>query len=203
MLEKNPLPFINYDSAHVLELGSGKRAHAYGVDNFVVKEVHGGNEKISNPSVLLAELRSQYDLLRNYLDPYVLETDFILAQPQANETRIYIAQKKVEGLSFGTGIEQARAENNLRQIQHFLMKARRMWRETGYIPDMFGSKKSPQTMFNPRKTQNVLIVPEENYRPVLVDTNLAMRGRDAFSRYVYNPLLAYNLRGLSHQLERE
>jgi hypothetical protein len=194
-------------------LGSGRRSIALRVSDCVVKEILGTHEQKKNVGALLGQLRDEYTHLKKYLDfdieqtgrkPYVLDTDFVLGNTDIDrQPKIYIVQPRIEGISFEQAIIDGLQEgNDLKFVKDFLRKSIHMWKETGFVPDLFGKRNDIRNWYNPMKTRNILVQKEEGiYHPTLIDTNFTVRAHKLDAQFIHNPMLTLNMNRLLRHME--
>lgn len=178
-------------------IGAGKRSDAYKTQEQAIKVVRDV-ESLYAAKTLVNQLQQQYALFEQYLNPYVLPTNFLIGTTDTSEIAVTIIQPFIEGKPMREAIEIGKQERaDFRYIKDFLQKAISMQHETGHIPDMFGRY---STTYNPLHTGNVKVVAYEDILfPTLVDTNFSRHSEKAYGK-LHNRFLAHGINRLLNTL---
>lgn len=179
-------------------IGAGKRTEAFLVENRAVKLVRDVKSEVHARELAIL-LAGQYRLFQEYLENYVLPTSFVIGDDEQSNIVLAIIQPYVQGVSLKEAIIQAREEGrDIPYIRDFFHRALKMERETGYIPDMFGKLFDT---YNPLQTRNVIVTKqEEEYIPLLIDTNFSRQSERVYGPYFHNKLLARSINNLLQTL---
>lgn len=189
--------FINpYLSLEILD--AGKRADAFLVGEDTVIKIIKTSKPYGGINDLIKVLTTQYALLKEYMSPYVLDTNFAIGSTTEKDAAVVIFQEKVSGISFETAIRGGIEEGkDMKFIKDFLKKSLNMYRETGFIPDMFNSMLHT---YSPIYTKNVIVQEtEEGLEPILIDTNFSRKSERGLGPVIHNRLLA---RGIGNLLKK-
>ncbi len=102
------------------------------------------------------ELQSEYESYKDYLGPYIPESELAIIQDSRGRYRVLTVQESIEGISFKYGIEKATKTDRTEHIEAFLTNGIRMREEIGIIPDLRGPGKVIGWWY-PSRTKNVLV----------------------------------------------
>lgn len=185
-------------------LSSGWSADCFNLGKNVLKI---RREKLpSNQALALCStLTQQYNLIRDYLSPYVLPTDFFLAdEPETDGfARICIFQPLITGYSLQEALSLAKNKSlSAEKIADFLAKSLKLFVETGLIPDLFGKLEyNFWQVYSPLTSPNLRIVEKDNtLTPCLVDTVFNRLTPNRLVGNTHNLLLARNIKRLHEEL---
>jgi len=177
-------PHFIKNSENLVLLGQGKRAHTYGLQEHVIKVVREV-DKVHKAATISNRLKEQYQLFREHLGSFVVDTQFVIGSTTNRDIGIFIFQPRIEGIFLGDAVARASSDGrSLKNIIHFLDRVVTMFYNTGQIADLAGRTSSQ--FYNPLLSKNVLVDREDN--PVLVDTNFS-HSSERFG-LVHNKLIA-------------
>jgi len=154
--------------AVVRRLGRGFNSRAYQVDDTVLKVSRGMYSK-NGAYRHLWTLEGEQALLSPYVGEYIPPTNYLVAPSEQapDRHRVVAVQPYIGGLSMANFHASPKADRS--QLVDFLECCLRMYRKTGYAPDIANI----QTGFDIFRNHNVVISdsPATDGKPHLVDTN--------------------------------
>lgn len=192
--------FINPTKEFSL-IGSGKRTNAYGFEGGTAIKFVRNVGTLEQAQVLSHRLKAQYELLQQYMKPYVSDTQFVIGEYEdVGGITIGIVQHHIEGITLEKAVvEGKRKKSDFKYIKDFFYKGIFMQKETGFLPDTFG--KFHQT-YNPLFTLNIVVMNNEQEEiPILVDTNFSRHSEGKFGSLLHNKLLVLGIQRFLVTLE--
>lgn len=157
-------------------IGKGVKSRVFAIETedgpLIVKVLKRPYSTFDKAFDVAYQLQSEYESYKDYLEPYVPESELAIIQDSKGRYRVLTVQEPIEGISFKDGIEKAIETDRTEHIETFLAKGIRMREETGIIPDLRGTRKVIGWWF-PSKTKNVLVEIGEDGSlvPKLLDVN--------------------------------
>lgn len=175
-------------SANITRLGEGFNSQALLVGSEVVK-ISKRRMPQTQAQEHMTVLIHEHELIRRFVGDYMPDTRFetMPTRHDPEYARAVTIQPFVAGISFK---DLVIADTDTQDIQQFLKRASEMYRETGQVPDLANI----ETFFNIFRNSNLVIQPEENCRPFLVDTNFGKLQRSKALGGLWSRAIARGIR---------
>ncbi len=165
-------------------LGAGFTSEAYKAGNNVLK-LSKVSRSYEDAELRAATYQTEHELIEEYLGELVVPTVFgIVPTAVTGQARVLQLQPFIEGSAL-LNIDQDGREKHGDLLRSFFRRSLNMHELTGYIPDTA----HPQQGYLPFRTPNI-IIEENSFRPMLVDTTLGSFQRRAWSRRTVTALIA-------------
>lgn len=139
-------------------------------------------------------LQGEYQKIKEYLDPYVPPTQFVIGRNEENEITIVGLQPEIKnGMSIKKALKKARKENlDIENIVDLYKKATNMYKATKNIPDFNGTGRF-LGWTRPNSTRNVIVTIEDGKLiPHVVDVGF-ISGEPPIIRSLHPIILARSI----------
>lgn len=177
------LPDLDWETAGIAipcdvepeALARGFNSRAWRVGNQVVKVTRGSLDA----SVLLGAMQSEHDVLEQHLGDYMPPTEYRTAKTKdGKSSHVITTQPFIEGVQLPDFLADPSSPTG--ELRAFLRKCRRVYRETGLMPDIANI----QQFWNVLRNSNILM--DEAAGPVLVDTTFGKIQRSRTLGSIWN-----------------
>lgn len=142
------------------KVGKGVKSRVFAIETddgpLIVKVLKRKYATFDEAFEVACELQSEYESYKDYLGPYIPESELAVIQDSRGRYRVLTVQESVEGISFRKGLKEAKQTGRTEHFEDFLTKGLQMRKETGVIPDLRGPRKVIGWWF-PNRTKNVLV----------------------------------------------
>ena len=190
------------------EIKGGMKSHAAKIElpdgtSYIIKQIKKTYENPKKANRKADKLKKQYETLKTYLGPYIVDTDFRVEPTESGHYAVYVVQKFLDGsISFKEGLSKARETGELQHFKDFLLRFPIMYSETQTSPDITGNRHMIGWRWQQLETtENVLVVNGKDglLMPILVDVGF-ISGEPIIMKQVHNWKLKRSSRRLLKSL---